>query len=128
MKTGLEIDFDDREEIGAIQNIITDDSFFYVLANKRYGRLGYFLLMINVNNPEEECIYLIQWVNKLDIGNCDMYILNEACEQHVGSEEASHSIVVSYKCIGVNTFNIFVFDLESKLIKYWHESYQLWES
>ena len=38
------------------------------------------------------------------------------------------SIVVSYKCIGINTFNVFVIDLKTKLIKYWHEGYQLWES
>ena len=43
------------------------------------------------------------------------------------------SIIVSYKMIGYNTYNIFVIDLkmaESKecLLKYWHESYALWES
>ena len=40
-------------------------------------------------------------------------------------------MVVSYKMIGINTYNVFVFDLldsEMNLIKYWHESYQLWES
>ena len=67
--------------------------------------------MINIHNPDEECIYLIQWVNKLDIGNCDMYILDEECEEHKHASSHSHSIVVSYKCIGINTFNIFVFDL-----------------
>ena len=32
--------------------------------------------------------------------------------------------------IGFNTYNVFVIDLqhEDKLIKYWHESYALWES
>ena len=38
------------------------------------------------------------------------------------------SIVVSFKMIGINTYNVFVIDLETKLIKYWHESYHLWES
>lgn len=38
------------------------------------------------------------------------------------------NIVVSYKSIGINTFNVFVINLEDKLIKYWHEGYQLWES
>ena len=40
----------------------------------------------------------------------------------------SNEIVVSYKSIGINTFNCFVLNLESQLIKYWNESYQLWES
>jgi len=38
------------------------------------------------------------------------------------------SIVVSFKMIGINTYNVFVIDLDTHLIKYWHESYQLWES
>ena len=42
--------------------------------------------------------------------------------------KASPSIVVSYKAIGINTYNVFVIGIESKAIKYWHESYQLWES
>ena len=36
--------------------------------------------------------------------------------------------MVSFKSIGINTFNVFVIDLQDKLIKYWHEGYQLWES
>lgn len=38
------------------------------------------------------------------------------------------TLVVSFKMIGINTYNVFVIDLESHLIRYWHESYQLWES
>ena len=38
------------------------------------------------------------------------------------------SLVLSYKAVGINTFNVFVFDLKTHLIKYWHEGYQLWES
>jgi len=36
--------------------------------------------------------------------------------------------VISYKCIGINTFNVFVVDCETRLIKFWHESNNLWES
>lgn len=36
--------------------------------------------------------------------------------------------MISYKSVGINTYNVFVIDLGTKLIKYWHESYQLWES
>jgi len=32
-------------------------------------------------------------------------------------------LVLSYKAVGINTFNVFVFDLKSHLIKYWHEGY-----
>lgn len=53
-----------------------------------------------------------------------MHIMNETNKD--GSK--SQYIVVSYKSIEINTFNVFVIDLESKLIKYWHEGFQLWES
>ena len=53
-----------------------------------------------------------------------MHVLKEG--QPDGPRRAS--IVVSYKSIGINTFNVFVIDLQTKLIKYWHEGYQLWES
>lgn len=34
-KSEIEIDLDDQEGIGCIQNILQDDEYFYVLANKR---------------------------------------------------------------------------------------------
>ena len=37
-------------------------------------------------------------------------------------------MVVSFKVIGINTFNVIVINLETNFIRYWHESYQLWES
>jgi len=30
-------------------------------------------------------------------------------------------ITVCYKAIGINTYNVFVIDLETKLIRYWFE-------
>ena len=47
--TGHEIDLDEREDISAIQNIVTDHSHFYVLANKKDGRLGYYLFAIDID-------------------------------------------------------------------------------
>jgi hypothetical protein len=77
IERNLEIDIDDQEEISAIQNIISDEKNFYILANKKESRLGYFLLSISIDNPDEPCEYLIRWSNKLDIGNCDMHLLTE---------------------------------------------------
>lgn len=72
---------------------------------------------------------MIQWTNKLDIGNCDLHLMPEDIKDSndnvIGQ---TMNIVVSYKSIGINTFNVFVINLEDKLIKYWHEGYQLWES
>ena len=74
--------------------------------------------MINIENPEDDVEYLISWTNKLDFSNCNMYLMKE---------ENKNYIICSFKQIGINTFNVFVFDLETKLIKFWHESNQFWE-
>ena len=82
--------------------------------------LGYYLLKLNCVDPtKEEAAYLINWHNKLDIGNCDLQILKE----QDASGKITESIVVSYKAIGINTYNVFVIDLDLNIIKYWHESY-----
>jgi hypothetical protein len=98
-----------------------------VLANKRNNRLGYYLFQVNIQEPDSlykdangiPQNYLIKWENKLEIANCDIQML---------SGEGIENVVVSYKCIGINTFNVFVFCLKTRLIKFWHESFQLWES
>ena len=35
---------------------------------------------------------------------------------------------MSFKSVGINTFNVFIIDTQTKVIKYWYEGYQLWES
>jgi len=124
-----EVDFDDKENISSIQNIKADDTHFYVLANKKHAKLGFYLFSVDINAPEKDSSYYINWNNKLDIGNCDLHLMREKI---MGGEEGEtkNCIVVSYKCIGINTFNVFVIDLDknNKLIRYWHEGYQLWES
>jgi len=93
----------DKAKLSSIQNIIPLYDKFYILANKKGGKLGFFLLSIDANNPSAPPDYLISWSNKLDIGCCDMQIMKE--------DGAHESIVVSYKMIGINTYNIFVIDL-----------------
>ena len=48
----IEIDLDDREHISSIQNILAGSSHFYVLANKRHARLGYYLFSVNIDEPD----------------------------------------------------------------------------
>lgn len=55
--------------------------------------------------------------------------MHEKYTSNDGKESTKDAIVVSYKMIGFNTFNVFCFDLGNDyLIKYWYEGYQLWES
>jgi len=37
-------------------------------------------------------------------------------------------LVLSYKSIYINTYNVLVVDLETKLIQFRHEKYHLWEA
>lgn len=73
----IEIDLDEREEVSAIQNIISDKENFYCLANKKESRLGFYLFSVSMEDPDKSSEYLIKWTNKLDIGNCDMHIMKE---------------------------------------------------
>lgn len=72
-----EVDFDDKEEIGEIKAILSEGTRFFVLANKKEHRLGFYLFTIDANNPGEKSEYFIRWNNKLDIGDADMYYMEE---------------------------------------------------
>lgn len=98
------IDLDIQEGISSIQNIISHKNKFYILANKKDGKLGFYLISLDADKPKEPVKYLISWSNKLDIGCCDMNIMKE--------KDGSVNIVVSYKMININTYNIFVIDLQ----------------
>jgi hypothetical protein len=106
------------EDIQSINGCTSDDKYFYLMANKKDEMLGYYVLQIEIENPGEVA-YLIQWDNKLDIGDVHLDLFEE---------KKVNYMVVSFKSIGINTFNVIVINLETKLIRYWHESYQLWES
>lgn len=113
------VDIDNNEGISSIQNIIAYEGKFYILCNKKFGKLGFFLLSLDMEKPEDACEYLISWSNKLDIANCDMHIMTEG-----KGDDKTTNIVISYKMININTYNIFVINLsDDKLIQYWHESY-----
>ena len=43
-------------------------------------------------------------------------------------QEVNKYVVLSFKTSGINTFNVIVIDIETSRIRFWHESYQLWES
>ena len=65
--------------------------------------------------------YVIKWENKLEIGDAGLDII-----KFKGDD--SKYMVVSYKSIYVNSYSVFVIDIDSGRIKFKHESYQLWES
>ena len=122
MNKRKEIDIDDQENIQMVEAVQASEKYFYVLANKKEGNLGYYLLKIDIENPQadqrEPRKYLMNWNNKMDIGNCAMHLMDEVSPDG----KIIPCVTVNYKAIGINTFNVFVIELESKLIRYWHES------
>jgi hypothetical protein len=76
-----EIDLDDQENIKGIESIAVDDTHFYILANKLNDHLGYYLLEINQQSPEDRPMdldkYFINWSNKFDIANASLSIMHE---------------------------------------------------
>ena len=51
----IEIDLDEQENIENIKSCLGDDSHFYILANKRYSRMGFFLLSFDLNDYNKAC-------------------------------------------------------------------------
>ena len=77
VRTKEQVDIGTRENVGDIQNITVSakDDEFFVLANKRDDRLGYYLFRVKIADPGAELTkdadgnpasdYLIRWENKL---------------------------------------------------------------
>ena len=119
-----EIDLDDKFNIGCIKEIIHDqeDGFFYVLANKYDEKLGFFLIRMN-DSDTNDFKFLTKYKNKLDIGDATVSVLRDR-------EKGYKELVISYKTIYINTYNVHVMDItqEGQPTLYKHESFQLWES
>ena len=121
-----EVDVDETYQVSSIKEIIFDeeDHLFYFLSNKFEEKLGFFVFSIKENDPLDYRFF-IKYKNKLDIGDADIYILRSR-------KNRLKEIVISYKTIYINTFNVLVMDISGatteKSIIFRHESFQLWES
>lgn len=119
-----EVDLDEKFQIGSIKEIIhdEDDGVFYILANKYEQKLGFFLIKMDAENPDQHR-FLTKYKNKLDIGDCSIKVMRD---HSFGFKE----LVISYKTIYINTYNVHVLDItqEGQPTIFRHESFQLWES
>ena len=122
-----EIDLDHVFGIGDIKKVIFDDDQFYILCNKRDNKFGYFLLKLPEYNPnhlaedpvEKEKLFFINWQNRLNIADADIYVIEI---------NGRRQLIVSYKTIYINIYNVFIIDIETGLLEFRHESFCLWES
>lgn len=61
---------------------------------------------------------MIKWENKLEIDNASLnYIKQDA------SDDDSHTLVISYKSIHVNSYTVFLVNIKTGRIIFKHDSY-----
>ena len=76
-----------------------------MLANKFKEKLGIFLIRFDENNPKDHS-FILRWKNKLDIADADVCIIRNHKTKY-------KELVVSFKTIFINTFNVFVIDISN---------------
>jgi len=105
-KKDEEIDLDEHYKIDLIKNIVYDeeDKVFYFLCNKKREDIGFFLIKFNELNPlkKED---LTMWKHKLDIGDCNIYVTRGIDQV---SKKYYKELVIAYKTIYINTYNVYV--------------------
>lgn len=77
MEKNKEYDLDELEKVAEIESVASDQNYFYCVSNKRDEKLGLFLFMIDIENPDKPAEYLLHWQNKLNIGNVDVAFMRE---------------------------------------------------
>ena len=109
-------------KISDIRSVIycEENNKFYVFANRSKGFLGQYLYELDETNLDEDgqiiANVLINQQSLLDNGDTNLFLID------------GEKLVLSYKCIYINTYNVQIIDLESKRIDIRHESYHLWET
>ena len=79
-----QVDIDEQFGVHDFKALLYDEGYFYLIANKRNDKLGFYLLKIDEKNPFgsniydthtfKEKMFLISWENKLDIGDVNIDI------------------------------------------------------
>jgi len=67
----------------------------------------------------------MNWEHKLPINDADMCI--RKCKDYESGKDVN-KIVISYCSQYINTYNIFLLNLKTKKLDFWHESYALFET
>jgi hypothetical protein len=103
------LDLDELYDISNIKEIVHDAESlsFYLLANKFQGKSGVFLIKLHELNPKKFNFFL-KYKTKLDIADADIAVVRN-------EKDMFKELIVSYKTINENTFNVFVVDICGKL-------------
>ena len=90
------------------------------MANQLGEDIGLFLFKLKIDDLSN-IEFIIKHNNMLLNDDCDLEILNLEGQTY-------EELIVSYKTIYINTYNIVSVDLGLNRVVYRHESLQLWES
>ena len=82
---------------------------------------------MSFNEDTEKLEDYIRWEHKLPIDDADMSMMTRFYDQQE-KKDNHRRIVCSFKTQYINTYNIFVINLTTKGIEFWHESYALFEA
>jgi len=118
------VDLDQLFGVQAIKEIEYDaeDRVFYLLSNKYKDKLGVFLLRFDEDNPLN-MKFILRIKNRLEIDDADVVVIRDEVNKY-------KELLISYKTIYMNTYNMQVIDLisDEQWTIYKHDSFQLWES
>ena len=120
LKNNIEIDIDAEYGVKNLKDINydADDKSFFVLANEYKNRMGIYLIKFYETDPYNNQ-FVIRWETFLDIGDVNVFIMRN---ELTGYKE----LVIGYKSIFVNTYNIIVMDISeirNNNMIFRHESY-----
>jgi|DEB0MinimDraft_12_1074336.scaffolds.fasta_scaffold59031_2 protease II len=116
LRKDIEVDVDNNTRLGDIKCIIHIQDKFYILANKHQKQVGCYLIEIDENEPEAKEQYLLNWKNKLIIGDAQFEAIVNA------DSCGSNHLIMCFKSSSRNTYNIISIDLKTKMILFRHES------
>ena len=91
-------------------------------------KLGFYVLKIDEEDPlAKGDNFLIKWSNKLNFANTSLNILRSRVKDQQGNYVEHKELIVSYKKIFVNTYDVMVMDISVETdephLLFRHESY-----
>ena len=56
-----------------------EDKHIYIISNKHGGKLGFYIMRINMMNPfaGQDSKFIVNWSRNLDIGDASIFILRD---------------------------------------------------
>ena len=122
-KNNTEIDIDQEFDISDIKSLLYDeeDQVFYLLANRKKGIIGFYLMKFPVNDPTN-VKNLTMWKHNLDIDNANMFISKGNNEN-----KRYRELIIGCKTIFINTYTVICKDLSDldneAAVLYKHEAF-----